>query len=160
MTNLYIKDVSGKYRPADRSVIIATARDRIAQIFERGPELTMPSAAKEYIQMELVEERNEVFACLFLDNSHRVIRFQKLFQGTIDGTAVYPRVVVQRVLEHNAAAVIFAHNHPSGRTDPSPADRAITQKLIEALKVFDIRVLDHLVVGGNAVCSFAEKGLI
>lgn len=96
---------------------------------------------------------------MFLDNRHRVITFEEMFRGTIDGASVYPREVVKAALQHNAAAVIFAHNHPSGVAEPSQADQAITKRLIEALLLVDVRVLDHLVVGEQVV-SFAERGLI
>ncbi|WP_419606150.1 JAB domain-containing protein, partial [Thiolapillus sp.] len=102
----------------------------------------------------------EVFACLFLDNRHRIIAFEELFQGTIDGASVYPREVVRRCLHHNAAAVIFSHNHPSGVAEPSHADEQITLRLREALALIDIRVLDHVIVGSDSSTSLAERGLL
>jgi DNA repair protein RadC len=101
-----------------------------------------------------------VFSCLYLDNRHRVIQFEELFRGTINGASVYPREVVKKALGHNAAAVIFAHNHPSGVAEPSAADRRITQQLSDALALVDVRVLDHVVVGDGTTISFAEQGLM
>jgi DNA repair protein RadC len=102
----------------------------------------------------------EVFACLFLDTRHRVISYEELFQGTIDGASVHPREVLRRALQHNAAAVILAHNHPSGVAEPSDADRRITTRLKDALALVDIRVLDHIVIGDQLATSFAERGWI
>jgi len=101
-----------------------------------------------------------VFACVFLDNRHRIIAFEELFQGTIDGASVHPRVVVQKALENNAAAVIFAHNHPSGVAEPSMADQRITQRLKDALALVEIRVLDHFIVTAEDSISFAERSLL
>jgi DNA repair protein RadC len=123
------------------------------------PILTSPEDSKNYVKLQLGLYEHEVFACLFLDNRHRVIAFEKLFRGTIDGASVYPREVVKAALGHNAAAVIFAHNHPSGVAEPSKADENITQRLKAALELIDVRVLDHLVVGSDIV-SFAERGLL
>ena len=121
--------------------------------------LTSPEASKDYVKLQLARYEHEVFACLWLDNRNRVINFNKLFRGTIDGASVYPREVVKAALKHNAAAVIFAHNHPSGVAEPSQADEAITRRLKEALSLIDVRVLDHLVVGSEVI-SFAERGLL
>ena len=103
---------------------------------------------------------HEVFACLFLDNRHRLMAFEELFRGTIDGASVHPREVVRRALAHNAAALILAHNHPSGIAEPSAADTRITERLRQALSLIDVRVLDHLIVGDAEVTSLAERGLI
>ena len=124
-----------------------------------SPLLTSPQASKDYVKLQLANYEHEVFACLFLNNRHRVIAFEKLFRGTIDGASVYPREVVKACLSHNAAAVIFAHNHPSGVAEPSQADQHITNRLKDALALIDVRVLDHLVVGQDVV-SFAERGLL
>lgn len=121
--------------------------------------LTSPESSKNYVKLQLARYEHEVFACLWLDNRNRVINFNKLFRGTIDGASVYPREVVKAALKHNAAAVIFAHNHPSGMAEPSHADEQITRRLKEALSLIDVRVLDHLVVGEEVV-SFAERGLL
>lgn len=128
--------------------------------FARGPALSSSSKVREYFIAYFVGKLSEVFVVAFLDNQHRLISIDELFQGTIDGAAVYPREVVRRALKHNAAACILAHNHPSGVAEPSQADRGITQKLKGALSCIDVRVLDHFVVGGNEVVSFAERGLL
>ena len=124
-----------------------------------GAVLTSPEDSRNYVKLQLALYEHEVFACLFLDNRNRVISFEKLFHGTIDGASVYPREVVKAALSHNAAAVIFAHNHPSGVAEPSRADEQITKRLKDALALIDVRVLDHLVVGSEIV-SFAERGLL
>ena len=121
--------------------------------------LSSPADSRAYVKLQLAAYPHEVFACLFLDNRNRVIAFDKLFRGTIDGASVYPREVVKAALKHNAAAVIFAHNHPSGVAEPSHADEQITKRLKDALALIDVRVLDHLVVGEDVI-SFAERGLL
>lgn len=126
----------------------------------RGRLLSSPQETREYLQLLFESYRNEVFGAIFLDNRHRVLGFEELFFGTIDGASVHPRVVVQRALDLNAAAVIFAHNHPSGVAEPSRSDEAITRRLREALGLVDVRVLDHLVVGSEGIVSFAERGLL
>lgn len=122
--------------------------------------LTSPQATRDYLKMRLYGLPHEVFACLFLDNRHRVIRFEELFRGTIDGASVHPREVLRRVLDTNAAAVIFAHNHPSGVAEPSQADLRITQCLKSMLDLIEVRVLDHIIVGDGDGVSFAERGLL
>lgn len=110
--------------------------------------------------LEIASLEHEVFYCIFLDNQHRVLKAECCFQGTIDGANVYPREMVKRALQLNAAALILAHNHPSGITEPSTADQAITRRLIDALSLVDVRVLDHFIIGGTACYSFAEAGLL
>ncbi len=122
--------------------------------------LTSPEATRQYLKARLRAYPHEVFACLFLDNRHRVIEYRELFRGTIDGASVHPREVVREAMRWNAAAVIFAHNHPSGVAEPSQADLRITQRLREALDLVDVRVLDHFVVGEGGGTSFAERGLL
>ena len=124
------------------------------------PILSDPDKTKTYVKAWLCRYPHEVFACMFLDNRHRIINSEILFTGTIDGASVYPREVVKRCLELNASAIIFAHNHPSGIAEPSQADRNITVKLTQALGLLDVRVLDHLVVGDRLVTSMAERGLM
>ncbi|MCY4363223.1 MAG: DNA repair protein RadC [Gammaproteobacteria bacterium] len=124
------------------------------------PVLSNPDKTKHYVRAWLSRFEHEVFACLFLDNRHRIISNEILFTGTIDGASVYPREVVKRCLQLNAAAIIFSHNHPSGIAEPSQADRQITLKLTQALALVDVRVLDHLVVGDKTVTSMAERGLM
>lgn len=128
--------------------------------FSRGDAISDPGMTRRYLKGKLRGHPQEVFACLFLDNQHRLIRYEELFYGTIDGASVHPREVVRRVIRHNAAAVIFAHNHPSGVAEPSQADRRITDRLKSALALVDVRVLDHMVVGDQEVTSFAERGLL
>jgi DNA repair protein radc len=126
----------------------------------RGDALSSPADTRAYLTAQLRAYPHEVFACLFLDNRHRVICFEELFRGTIDGASVHPREIVKRALYHNAAALIFAHNHPSGISEPSRADEEITKRLKQALALVDIRVLDHFVVGEGEAASFAERGLL
>jgi DNA repair protein RadC len=122
--------------------------------------LTDPAASARYLKSRLGAYPYEVFACLFLDNRHRVIAFEELFRGTIDGASVHPREVVRHCLAHNAAAVILAHNHPSGVAEPSAADRAITLRLRDALALVDVRILDHFVIGSGDPTSLARRGWI
>lgn len=132
----------------------------LAARLQRGDVLANPEDARRYVAHRLRRHPQEVFACLFLDNRHRVISFEELFFGTIDGATVHPREVVRRALGHNAAALILAHNHPSGVAEPSRADEVLTRRLRDALSLVDTRVLDHLVVGDVEVVSFAERGLL
>lgn len=127
---------------------------------KRDSLLISPDSTRKYLKARLRAYTHEVFACIFLDNRHRVIEFEELFKGTIDGASIHPREVVKRALFHNAAAVIFAHNHPSGVAEPSQSDLAITRRLNDALALVDIRVLDHFIVGDQEVLSFAERGIL
>lgn len=150
----------GDAKYAQLQAVLAMARRYLAADLARGDVLTSPRATRDYLLSRLRHQRREVFACLFLDNRHRVIDFEELFHGTIDAAAVYPREVVQRALGCNAAAIIIAHNHPSGVAEPSRADEQITRRLREALALVDIRLLDHFVVGDGEPVSFAERGLL
>src|SRR6476659_7478198 len=125
-----------------------------------GPVLAAPDTVRSYLRLSLHDRGHEVFVCIFLDSQHRVIACDELFRGTLAQTSVYPREVVKAALAHNAAAVIFAHNHPSGIAEPSRADELLTQSLKQALALVDIRALDHFVVAGRRVVSFAERGLL
>ena len=156
---LYIRGTNNRYRMADEQDVIFEAIQIYNRYFSRGESLTSPDKAKDCIKLKLAPYEHEVFLCLFLDNQHRVIACDELFRGTIDGASVYPREVVKASLHYNAAALIMAHNHPSGISDPSQADRVITGKLKEALALIDVRVLDHFIVG-ETVYSFAEHGLL
>ena len=141
--------------------VIAEAFRILRNRHRTGEVLTSPEATRDYIRLRLAEEPNEVFGCIFLDNRHRVVAVEELFRGTIDGASVHPRVVVQHALTaHNAAAVIFYHNHPSGVVEPSQADLRITQRLKDALALVDVRVLDHLIVSFEGSTSLAERGLL
>ncbi|MGZ4958998.1 MAG: RadC family protein [Methylomonas sp.] len=150
----------GPSKYAQLQAVLEMARRHFAEILQRSNALTSPDVTRAYLSAQLRGYSYEVFACLFLDNQHRVIAWEELFRGTIDGASVYPREVAKRALFHHAAAVIFAHNHPSGIDEPSQADRQLTDKLKQALALFDIRVLDHFIVGDGDPFSFAEHGLI
>ena len=145
-----------------RSALITAAVELATRYLEerirRSDALTSPSHTSQYLCARLRSRPHEVFACLFLDNRHRVISFEEMFRGTIDGASVYPREVAKRALEVNAAAVIAAHNHPSGVAEPSRTDRAITSRLRDAMALIDVRLLDHFVIGDGEVVSFAERG--
>jgi len=143
---------------AQLQAVLEMSRRHLGETLRRGDTLTSPEATGAYLKLQLRDRAHEVFACLFLDNRHRVIAFQELFQGTIDGASVHPRVVVKETLRHNAAAVILAHNHPSGVAEPSQADIRITRRLRDALELIEVRILDHLVIGDGAVVSLAELG--
>ena len=132
----------------------------LQDLHQPGIELPSPNRTREFLRVLLADRKAEVFGCLYLDNRHRVIETAELFQGTIDGAAVYPRVVVQQAQTLKAAAVMFFHNHPSGVAEPSHADEAITRRLKDALALVDIRVLDHFIVTAGESLSFAERGLL
>lgn len=139
--------------------VLEQAAEIIANKYLRGDVFSSPEATKEFLTYKLANYEREVFAVLMLDNQHRLIEFKELFFGTIDAASIYPREVVKLALDTNAAAVIFAHNHPSGVPEPSQADQRITSRLKDALALVDIRVLDHFIVGESCV-SFAERGLV
>ncbi|MGI9211579.1 MAG: RadC family protein [Methylococcaceae bacterium] len=145
---------------AQMQATMEMSRRYFLEDLKRNDPLTNPDLTRRFLAAQLRGYAHEVFGCLFMDNQHRVIRFEELFRGTIDGASVYPREVVKQALAVNAAAVIFAHNHPSGMTEPSEADKLITQKLKMALAMVDIRVLDHFIVGDGKGFSFAEHGLL
>ncbi|GAB1233358.1 DNA repair protein RadC [Ferrigenium sp. UT5] len=140
--------------------VLEMARRALREEMKVGDALNSPRAVREYLHLLLQGRRQEVFVALFLDAQHRVIAAEELFQGTLTQTSVYPREVVKRALAHNAAALILAHNHPSGVAEPSDADRLLTDALKQALALVDVRVLDHFVVAGTGGYSFAEKGLL
>lgn len=150
----------GPARYAELQAALELARRHYRELMQSGPALANPRATREYLRMRLRDLDHEVFCCLHLDNRHRVIAFDELFRGTIDGASVHPREVVKQALARNAAAVILAHNHPSGVAEPSQADELITRRLKEALALVDIRVLDHIIVGDGQCESFAERGLL
>ena len=150
----------GKAKYAQLQAAIEMASRYLEARMRRDALLDSPTAARDYLRARLGRHRREVFACLFLDNRHRVIHYAELFQGTIDGASVHPREVVRGALAHNAAAVILAHNHPSGVAEPSEADRSITDRLKDALSLVDVRVLDHIVIGDREAVSLAERGWI
>jgi DNA repair protein RadC len=140
--------------------VLEMSRRHLEAQLVRESALESPAMVRQYLASRLRHEPREVFACLLLDNRHRVIRYEALFHGTIDAASVHPREVVKLALAHNAAAVILAHNHPSGVAEPSKADRQITDRLVQSLGLVDIRVLDHMVIGDGETVSFAERGLL
>jgi DNA repair protein RadC len=150
----------GPVKAAQLSAVLELSRRYLHATLVRGEPLENPQATEQYLKSVLRDHPHEVFACLFLDTRHRVIAFEELFHGTIDGATVYPRVVAEKALAHGAAALIVAHNHPSGISEPSLADQAITRRLKEALALLDIRLLDHFVIGEGAPVSMAARGLI
>lgn len=157
-TSGMLRDIDGQLA-SDEEIVTAALRI-VAKKMRSAPVLSHPRATRDYVTLRFADLEHEVFAILFLDNRHRVIAFEELFRGTVDGASVHPREVVKRVLCHNASAVIFTHNHPSGVAEPSQADQLITRRLKDALSLIEVRVLDHLVVGGTVVESFAERGLL
>jgi DNA repair protein RadC len=150
----------GPAKRAEVAAVIELARRSLARQLAQRPVFDAPAAVKDYVRLQLAPRRHEVFAVLFLDAQHQLVVMEELFRGTLTQTSVYPREVVRRALELHAAAVILAHNHPSGAAEPSRADEYLTQALKAALALVDVRVLDHLVVGGAGVTSFAERGLL
>lgn len=144
----------------EKQSVITLAMKVLSIKHRAGRVLSKPDETRDFLRLRLADYRNEVFGCLFLDNRHRIIAVRELFQGTIDGASVYPRVVVQQAMEVNAAAMVFFHNHPSGVAEPSHADEVITRRLKDALALVDVRVLDHFVVSAGESVSFAERGLL
>ena len=140
--------------------IVEEALTILARRHRRGEVLSSPKATQEFLRLKLAEQQHEVFGCIFLDNRHRIIDIENLFFGTIDGDSVHARAIVQKALQHNAAAILAYHNHPSGITEPSQADLSITQRIKNALALVDIRLLDHLVVSVEGATSIAERGLM
>ncbi len=160
----FIADTQGKYkarRALTETQIINTAKTLLKKKFIKGTTLNDLYLAENYLTLHYAKHEHEVFICLFLDNQHRLIKTVEMFTGSIGSASVYPREVVKKALALNAAAVIFAHNHPSGNAEASQADKAMTAKLIKALDLVDVRVLDHFIVaGGDKPYSFALQGLI
>jgi DNA repair protein RadC len=150
----------GPAKRAELAAVIEMARRALAQRLADAPVFDAPAAVKQFVALALGARQHEVFSVLFLDSQHRLLQHDEMFRGTLTQTSVYPREVVRRALELNSAAVIFAHNHPSGAAEPSRADEFLTQSLKSALQLVDVRVLDHLVVGRGQVVSFAERGLL
>lgn len=150
----------GPAKTAKLLAVLELSRRYLDEAVARSNPLESPEVTELYLKSALRDQTNEVFACLFLDTRHRVIAFEELFHGTIDGATVYPRVVAERALQHGAAALIAAHNHPSGISEPSLADQAITRRLKEALALLDIRLLDHFVIGEGIPVSMAARGLV
>ena len=158
--NAFIRDNEGAYQPAHPEQIIGLAQKIIYDRLCRSEDIvaTSPTDVQRYLQLQLGAKEQEIFSAMFLDTRHRLIEFKKMFFGTIDGASVHPREVVKAALKLNAAAVIFAHNHPSGVAEPSQADIAITGRLKSALALIDVRVLDHIVVTADDCVSLAQRG--
>ncbi|GAA5139540.1 MAG: DNA repair protein RadC [Alloalcanivorax venustensis] len=159
----FVKSEKGLYHasgPITSDDIIRTAAAILQENLTRGDTLSHPEEAARFLQMTLANEKNEHFAVLFMNNKNQVLSFERLFSGTVDGATVHPRIVVQKALEWNAASVILAHNHPSGHSEPSQADRDVTQLLVKALGLIDVRVLDHLVVSQSGWESLSRRGWV
>ena len=157
---LHVRDAEGTYRRAEADDVLTAARRVLSAKVRRGSSMQSPQVVKDYLQIHMAELEHEVFAVLFMDAQHRVIEFREMFRGSVAHTSVYPREVVKAALTLNAAAVILAHNHPSGEPTPSRADEMLTQTLRTALALVDVRVIDHVVVATAGVASFAERGLL
>ena len=161
--SLLVKADDNKYllsEPVSTKQMYQLMLSLLEKEYFRTDQLTSPDKTRQYLQVKLAKYEQEVFCCIFMNSQHQVIAFEELFYGTIDSAFVYPREIIKRCLHHNAAAVVFSHNHPSGDPLPSNADEVLTKRLKEALALVDIRVLDHIVVGGARTISFAEQGLI
>lgn len=150
----------GDAKYAQLAAVMELARRYLRAGIQAGQALTSPQAAEDFLLAELRQEPSEVFACIWLDNQNQVITFERLFQGTINAASVYPREVVRRAIAHNAAAVIFTHNHPSGLAQPSESDKQLTSQLKKVLAIIDVRTLDHLIVAGGEVVSMANRGML
>ncbi|EIK97331.1 hypothetical protein PMM47T1_06091 [Pseudomonas sp. M47T1] len=148
----------GPAKFAQLQAVLEMSRRHLAERLTRDSALESPGAVRDYLKAMLRHEPHEVFGCLYLDTKHRVLGFEVLFRGSIDGAAVYPRQVVKRALAHNAAALILCHNHPSGNPEPSQADRVLTRRLKEALALVEVRVLDHFIIGEGEPLSMVEYG--
>lgn len=159
-TSFLIRDIEGEYRQANAQEIVQEARRLLSSKVRRGTCLSSPALVRDFLSLRMAELGHEVFSVLFLDAQHRLIEYQTMFRGTLTQTSVYPREVIKVALAHNAAAVILAHNHPSGHGEPSKADELLTQTLQSALTLVDVKVLDHMIVAGGEVTSFAERGLL
>lgn len=155
-----IKGLGGIAKRAEISAVLELAKRTSAEQLKQRPVIDSPNTVRHYIQLHIASRPHEVFAALFLDAQHRLIAMEELFRGTLTQTSVYPREVVTRALHHHAAAVILAHNHPSGCVEPSRADEALTQTLQSALALVDVRVLDHVIVAPGQALSMAERGLV
>ena len=158
--SLFVRDTRGRYRPANADQIIEAARQVVDRQLQRGTPFTDPAVACNFFRDKLAGMEREVFVAAFLDTRHRLIDYAELFFGTVDGAEVHPREVVRQALMLNAAAVLVAHNHPSGDPAPSAADRAVTTRLKQALSLVDVRLLDHIVVGGHRLESMAARGWV
>ncbi|MEF8794027.1 RadC family protein [Thiohalorhabdus sp.] len=158
MGTLFVKESHGHYRPAVTGEIVEAARQELADRIQAGQSIASALEAQDYVHLQIGHRDREVFAAMFLDARHRVLAFEELFYGTIDGSEVHAREIVKRALHHNAARCIVAHNHPSGVAEPSMADHKLTDTIRQALDLVEVRLLDHFVVGGGETVSFARRG--
>src|ERR1700733_2619032 len=158
--SLYVRDEQGQFAPASGELVLEAARRHLRSRVRRGTPLNSPSLVRDFLTVTLGDRDCEYFCLLLLDTRHRLLQFVELFRGTIDGASVHPREVVKTVLDARAAAVVVVHNHPSQVAEPSTADELITKRLRLALDVIEVRLLDHLIVAGAEVVSFAERGLL
>lgn len=158
--SLLVQNLAGQYRPARPEEVLQAAQGLLRARLRDGDALTSPADVRAFLGMRLGSLAHEVFAVVHLDAQHRVIDYVEMFRGTLTQTSVYPREVVKEALARNASALLLVHNHPSGSTTPSRADEMLTQTLRTALALVDIRVLDHLIVGGDTLTSMAEQGLL
>lgn len=159
-SSLLVHDVAGDYRPAKADEVLQAALRVLAGQIRDGDALTSPQVVRDFLRIKLGALEHEVFAVIHLDAQNRVIDYVEMFRGTVSQTSVYPREVVKESLARNSAALILVHNHPSGVAEPSRADEMLTQTLKSALALEDVRVLDHLIVAGRDILSFAERGLL
>lgn len=160
-SNLFFRDAGGVYHPAQLDTIVSTAKRCLDALFVREALFDSPQVVRDYLVMKLARLEHEVFGILYLDAQHRLLEYQEMFRGSVSQTSVYPREVVREALRLNAVAAIAVHNHPSsGLPEPSRADEALTSTLKTALALVDVRLLDHIVVGGGSTVSFAERGLL
>jgi DNA repair protein RadC len=157
-TSLFTRNKSGRYAEADKQTICETAAQYVKPI--AGQSIRSPNDTHDFLRAKLAHLEHELFCIIYLDNRHRVIAFEELFRGTVDGTSVYPREIVKQALRNNAAAVILAHNHPSGVAEPSQADERITKRVKAALELIDCRMLDHVIIGNDKSTSLASRGML
>ncbi|MEO5654979.1 MAG: DNA repair protein RadC [Nitrosospira sp.] len=168
LTGLFAADQSafcqvrgmGPAKYSQLQAVMEMARRALEEKLKSGDAMSSPKSVRDYLRLSLQGKKHEVFVAIFLDAQNRTIATEELFKGTLTQTRVYPREVVKRALYHNSAAIIFAHNHPSGVAEPSQADEILTQSLKQALALIDVKVLDHFIVGAGTAMSFAERGLI
>jgi DNA repair protein RadC len=158
--SLLVRDAQGEYRLATGDEVLTAARQVLGRRVRRGTTLSSPDVVRDYLRTKLGDLEHEVFVSLLIDSQNRLIEYAELFRGTLAQTSVYPREVVKIALIRNAAAMIFAHNHPSGVAEPSRADELLTQTLKQALSLVEVRVLDHFIVAGAEILSFAQRGLL
>lgn len=157
---LLVRDVTGDYRPANADEVLLAAQRVLAGRMRDCEALTSPQVVRDFLRVKLGTLEHEMFAVIHLDAQNRVIDYAEMFRGTVSQTSVYPREVVKEALARNSAALLLVHNHPSGAAEASRADELLTQTLKSALALVDVRVLDHLIVAGNTILSFAERGLL